>query len=48
MSDSDDVMLEALEPYAGHRFRVQRTLELSGVKAPRYGPRYAPHDFRAM
>ncbi len=48
VSDSDDVMLEALEPYVGHRFRVQRTLELSGVKAPRYGPRYAPHDFRAM
>ena len=48
VSDSDDVMLAALRPYEGHRYRVQRALELSGLKAPRFGPRYAPHDFRAM
>jgi len=48
VSDSDDDMLEALLPYVGHRFRVQRALEMAGVRAPRFGPRYAPHDFRAM
>jgi 3-methyladenine DNA glycosylase/8-oxoguanine DNA glycosylase len=48
VSDSDEVMLDALRPYRGHRYRVQRALELSGLKAPRFGPRYAPHDFRAM
>jgi 3-methyladenine DNA glycosylase/8-oxoguanine DNA glycosylase len=47
VSDTDDDMLRALEPYRGHRFRVQRLLELSGVRAPRFGPRYAPHDFRS-
>lgn len=48
VSDSDEVMLEALRPYAGHRFRVQRILERVGVSTPRFGPRYAPHDFRRM
>jgi len=38
----DDGMLELLEPYAGHRFRVQRLLELAGVHRPRRGPRMAP------
>ena len=28
--------------------RVQRVLEVSGVSTPRFGPRYAPHDFRGM
>ncbi len=45
VSDSDDRMLELLEPYRGHRFRVQRLLELT-TRAPRFGPRYAPLDFR--
>jgi len=35
----DARMLELLAPYAGHRGRVLRLLELDGVKAPRYGPR---------
>lgn len=48
VSDADDDMLAALEPYAGHRFRVQRVLETSGVAAPRFGPKYSPHDFRRM
>jgi 3-methyladenine DNA glycosylase/8-oxoguanine DNA glycosylase len=47
VSDSDDDMLAALEPYHGHRFRVQRILEQSDVRAPRFGPKYAPHDFRS-
>ncbi|HET7475548.1 MAG TPA: DNA-3-methyladenine glycosylase 2 family protein [Dermatophilaceae bacterium] len=38
----DDGMAELLEPYAGHRFRVQRLLELAGVGRPRRGPRMAP------
>jgi len=35
----DARMLELLEPYAGHRGRVQRLLEAGGIKAPKYGPR---------
>lgn len=36
---SDERMLELLEPFAGHRGRVLRLLEASGMTAPRYGPR---------
>ncbi|MFL5651361.1 MAG: DNA-3-methyladenine glycosylase family protein [Chloroflexota bacterium] len=36
---TDARMLELLEPYAGHRARVVRLLETSGIRAPRYGPR---------
>jgi 3-methyladenine DNA glycosylase/8-oxoguanine DNA glycosylase len=32
---------EVIEPYRGHRFRVQRLLELSGIGHPRRGPRKA-------
>ena len=40
---ADDArMLELLEPYGGQRGRVQRLLEVSGIRAPRYGPRMAP------
>ena len=39
---TDDRMLELLEPYRGRRALVVRLLELSGVRAPRYGPRLAP------
>ena len=38
----DDVLAELLEPYAGHRYRVQRLLEMTGVRRPRRGPRMAP------
>jgi 3-methyladenine DNA glycosylase/8-oxoguanine DNA glycosylase len=38
----DDVMAELLEPYRGHRYRVQRLLELDGAMRPRRGPRMAP------
>ena len=47
VSDSDERMLAVLEPYRGHRYRVQRLLELSDVRAPRFGPRYRPLDHRA-
>ena len=46
-TDGDDArMLELLEPWAGHRYRVVRMIELSGVTKPRRGPRYAPLDHR--
>ena len=38
---TDARMLELLEPYRGQRARVVRWLELSGIRAPRYGPRLA-------
>jgi len=36
---SDQLMLELLERYRGHRARVIRLLMLSGLQPPRYGPR---------
>ena len=42
---TDERMLELLEPYRGHRGRVQRLLEAGSIKAPRYGPRA---DIRTM
>lgn len=39
---SDARMLELLEPWRGERARVVRLLELSGLAAPRYGPRLSP------
>ncbi len=45
VSDSDDDMLAVLAPYRGHRFRVQRLLELT-TSAPRFGPRFAGTDMR--
>jgi 3-methyladenine DNA glycosylase/8-oxoguanine DNA glycosylase len=44
----DAEMLRLLEPWRGQRQRVVRLIELSGVGAPRFGPRYAPPDMRAM
>jgi 3-methyladenine DNA glycosylase/8-oxoguanine DNA glycosylase len=39
----DDAELAVLlEPYAGHRHRVQRLVELAGLHRPRRGPRMAP------
>jgi 3-methyladenine DNA glycosylase/8-oxoguanine DNA glycosylase len=38
----DDGLAELLEPYRGHRYRVQRLLELAGLTRPRRGPRMAP------
>jgi 3-methyladenine DNA glycosylase/8-oxoguanine DNA glycosylase len=39
---TDARMLELLEPYRGRRALVVRLLELSGLQAPRYGPRLSP------
>lgn len=44
--DDDDAMLDALEPFAGHRGRVIRLLGAAGIRAPRKAPRYAPRDLR--
>ena len=45
---NDARMLELLEPYRGRRALVVRLLELSGVRAPRYGPRLAPRRIEAI
>jgi 3-methyladenine DNA glycosylase/8-oxoguanine DNA glycosylase len=42
----DDGMLELLAPYAGHRHRVTRLVELSGLGPPRRGPRMPVRDYR--
>jgi len=42
----DAAMAEVLAPYAGHRYRVQRLVELAGLGPPRRGPRYAGLDHR--
>ncbi|WP_262401384.1 DNA-3-methyladenine glycosylase family protein [Actinomadura sp. CNU-125] len=44
----DAGMLELLEPYAGHRYRVTRLLEGSGARPPRRGPRLAMRDYRSF
>lgn len=36
---SDEEMLELLAPFAGHRQRVVRLIEVAGIRAPRFGPR---------
>ena len=44
----DAQMLELLEPYRGHRYRVTRLVELSGLRPPRRGPRMPVRDYRAF
>lgn len=44
----DAGMLELLEPYAGHRYRVTRLLETSGLHPPRRGPRLPVRDYRSF
>jgi hypothetical protein len=47
--DTDDAgMLELLVPYAGHRYRVTRLIELGGGLPPRRGPRMPVRDYRAF
>jgi 3-methyladenine DNA glycosylase/8-oxoguanine DNA glycosylase len=45
---TDLEMVELLAPWAGQRQRVVRLIELSGLGAPRFGPRFAPTDIRAI
>ncbi|HEY8437895.1 MAG TPA: hypothetical protein VIK65_04705 [Candidatus Limnocylindrales bacterium] len=44
----DRRMLELLEPWRGQRGRVIRLLELSGLRPPAFGPRYAPRSIAAI
>jgi 3-methyladenine DNA glycosylase/8-oxoguanine DNA glycosylase len=44
----DHGMLELLAPYAPHRHRVVRYIVAGGPGKPRFGPRFAPRDFRKM
>lgn len=45
---TDEEMLELLQPWTGHRARVVRLLEGSGLRPPRYGPRVAPRDLTRL
>jgi 3-methyladenine DNA glycosylase/8-oxoguanine DNA glycosylase len=45
---TDARMLELLEPWRGQRARVVRLLELSGIRPPAFGPRYAPRSIAAI
>ena len=44
----DARMVELLEPWRGHRARVIRLLEVSGLRPPAFGPRYAPRSIAAI
>jgi 3-methyladenine DNA glycosylase/8-oxoguanine DNA glycosylase len=45
---TDGRMLELLEPWRGHRARVVRLLEASGIGPPRHGARLSPRDISAI
>jgi 3-methyladenine DNA glycosylase/8-oxoguanine DNA glycosylase len=45
---TDTRMLELLKPWRGHRARVVRLLELSGLRPPAFGPRYAPRSIASI
>jgi 3-methyladenine DNA glycosylase/8-oxoguanine DNA glycosylase len=42
----DEGMAEVLAPYAPQRQRAVRYIEAAGVRAPRFGPRFSPRDYR--
>lgn len=42
----DDGMVELLEPWRPHRYRVVRLLECSGFASPKFGPRLTIQDHR--
>jgi 3-methyladenine DNA glycosylase/8-oxoguanine DNA glycosylase len=43
---TDEQLAALLEPFAGHRYRVQRLQEVSGVSRPARGPRMTIADHR--
>jgi 3-methyladenine DNA glycosylase/8-oxoguanine DNA glycosylase len=45
---TDARMLELLDPFAGHRARVVRLIEVAGIHAPRRGPRMAVRSIADM
>ena len=45
---NDARMLELLAPYEGQRGRVVRLIQASGIKVPRFGPRFAPRRIERL
>jgi 3-methyladenine DNA glycosylase/8-oxoguanine DNA glycosylase len=45
---NDARMLELLAPYEGQRGRVVRLIQASGIKIPRFGPRFAPRRIERL
>lgn len=45
---TDERMLELLEPYRGHRGRVQALLEAGNISAPAFGPRMEVHSIERL
>jgi 3-methyladenine DNA glycosylase/8-oxoguanine DNA glycosylase len=45
---NDARMLELLEPWRGHRARVVRLLEQSGLRPPAFGPRMSPRSIATI
>ena len=43
---TDEQMAAVLAPFAGHRYRVQRLVELAGIAPPKRGPRMTVADNR--
>jgi 3-methyladenine DNA glycosylase/8-oxoguanine DNA glycosylase len=48
MDGTDEDMADLLAPFAGHRHRVQRLVETSGISRPARGPRMTIADHRAI
>lgn len=48
MDGTDDDMRALLAPFAGHRYRVQRIVEASGISRPARGPRMTIADHRRI
>ena len=48
MDGTDEDMAALLAPFDGHRYRVQRIVELSGVSRPARGPRMTIADHRRI
>ena len=48
MDGTDEQMAALLEPFAGHRYRVQRLVELCGISRPARGPRMTIADHRRI
>ena len=45
---SDEQLAELLAPFAAHRYRVQRLVEVSGISRPARGPRMSIADHRRI
>jgi 3-methyladenine DNA glycosylase/8-oxoguanine DNA glycosylase len=48
MDGTDEDMAQLLVPFSGHRHRVQRLVETSGISRPARGPRMTIADHRAI